>query len=428
MKNILFITYHFPPMNGSTSTMNFQIVKNLSEKFRVFVLTVNVSEGEVGNTLLKRLNNNVSIYRSDLGFLHKHYYKKSKEAEKTYNAESKIRVHKRLMKRVKKIAHNTKERMLLPDPVIDWYPVAIKKIKNIIDDINPDYIISSASPYTSHLIGHNISRVYNIPHILYYGDPWVYEQSRKRGFFRFHLEKRIEKKILKHAIKVYVVTETTRKLYIDKYPIEPSKVDITRSGFDPEDYSYSESHYNEKLTMIYGGALNPIHRNPLPFFEAISTLKDDVKNEIHFKLYTNEVEKYNKLIRERGLETVIEVKPIIAYENFIKELVVSDLLILFGNSSSLQIPGKVYDYIGSLTKILLINNTSEYINDPTYKLLNSYEENFYSINESNEIKNVLYDIHNRWRKKGLGKNNYKNVEHFTWSRSLTKLIEFIEEH
>jgi glycosyltransferase involved in cell wall biosynthesis len=422
MKNILFITYHFPPVSSSTSVMNFQIANFLGKNFNVYVLTVRPNESNQDNNLLNRLNINVNIIRTEMGYLHQKNFKMETSEKKQVGFIKKIK------KKARQVALRFKEVVLIPDPVIDWYFIAVKCIKSMIENISPDYIISSATPYTSHLVGYKLSKLYDIPLILYYGDPWVYEQSRKRGILRFNMEKTIEEKILKHAIKVYTVTETTKQLYIEKYNLDPFKVDVIRLGFDPIDYKYSDCCSNSKLTMLYGGALNPIHRNPMPFFEALLMLRKEIQDDLYFKLYSNESNKYKEIVRKMGLMNIIEVRSVIAYEEFIDQLETCDLLILFGNSSFLQVPGKVYDYIGSLSKILLINNMENYKKDPTFKILTSYGGNYYCKNEVKEIQNMLEAIHQQWKTSGLQKNKLSDVEQFTWDNSISKLNRFIEEN
>lgn len=423
MKNILFIAYQFPPFGGSHSTRTLAIANELAKQHNVYVITVKIDKNlEIyDNQLESKIDENISVINADLGILHRNYYKSRKPKGDNFKKNEKKHFSIKNLKKYKEI-------FLIPDPVIDWFPSAISKIDKEIDMINPDVILSSATPYTCHLIGYKISRKYNKPLILDYGDPWVYEQSRKRGRIRFKIEKFIESKILKYASSIYVTTETTKKLYEEKYNQDPEKIKVISMGYYKEDFKKIVKFENnkDKINIIYGGTLNPIHRNPEPFFKAIASLDENIRSKFNIEIYCNDL-RYETKLKTLKIDNIVKFKGFISHKSFMDKLSKSDILLLFGNSNSLQVPGKVFNYIGSLSKIYLINNVENYKADPTFNIINNSGENIFSINEESEIKKELEVIFELWENGKLIKNDKAKALKYTWENVLLTMMNDIKE-
>lgn len=411
MNRILFITYQFPPFSGSHATRTLNIANELSKDNEVIVLTVEVNENMrfYDLELKNKLNSNLKIYRTKMGYLHKTYYENSNFKK---NNQTKINI---ILKKIKK-------QMLVPDTAIDWYPIALKKGEKLIKKYKPNKIISSATPYTNHLIGYKLSKNSNIPLFLDYGDPWVYEKSVKRGRIRFFFEKYLEKKILKKAEHIFVTTENTKKLYLKEFQLKEEKVSVAYMGFNKEDFKIEKEVTNSKLIFIYGGSLNPLHRNPLPFFEAISILDEEIKNNIIVEIYTDDEKLYKEVIVQLDIEDIVKFKKIINHNKFMNLLKSRDILLLFGNSNNLQIPGKIFNYIGSLTNILLINNQENILEDETNQIIRSFENNFLISNSKNDILKILQKIFYNWKNSLLKKNSKIKSENYLWENTL-KIIK-----
>jgi len=416
---ILYISYHFPPSNtSSTSVMNYQIVKQLSSENKLEVVAMKHKKFQGNSQLLDNLNESVNINFTNPGFLHRKFYQDSSSNIK----KSRQSTLRKMFKKISKL----KEIILIPDPVIDWFFVAYKKSKTIINSSDIDLIISSATPYTSHIVSFFISKFSKKPLILFYGDPWVYEQSRKRGKIRFIFEKFIEQKIINRSEHIFFVTDTTRELYIKKYRVNKEKTSCVTLGYDSKDFKdYQIIRNNKRIKLLYGGSLNPVHRNPEPFLKALSSLSNKFKNGITFDLYTDEYEKYKEIVKDKNLEDIVMVREIVPYKEFLKEATAADLLILFGNSSNLQIPGKVFDYIGSRTRILLISNNEDYLNDPTHKMLSNFKNNFSVINSEEKIKEILEYYINTHKHNDNSKNDESEVIKYQWDNTLKPLVKYI---
>ena len=78
-----------------------------------------------------------------------------------------------------------------------------------------------------------------------------------------------------------------------------------------------------------------------------------------------------------------------------------DVLLLFGNKNSKQIPAKIYDYFGAKGRILVIYGDS---NDPIKSVVENNEKCINTENTSKEIKEKIYEIIKMHKNKTLESN------------------------
>lgn len=419
--NILYVSYHFVPGIGSTCMMNYNIVKELSKDHNVTVLTLKRNNNVLENREMQEIksNKNIKIIQVNSGIFHK----KNEGGKKILSKKNNKFKRKIKLLFLKKL-HSIKDKIMIPDPIIDWIPKANVELKKIMKYGNIDLIVSSSTPYTDHIISYINAKKYQKELILLNGDPWVYEQSRLRGPLRFLVEKKLEKKIIDFSRHMFVVTEKTREQYINNFKLNPQKVTTATLGYDPVKY-YNEEHiniFNDKfINVTYGGTLNPIHRNPIPFFHALKNSSQFTKSKVKVRFYVDEVEKYTTIVEEMKLEDIVTINPMISSDEFVDVCLSSNLLLLFGNSSSVQVPGKLYEYIGMNRKILFISNNNDE-NDASYLIMKK-TKNYILSNSEIDIKDFfetinLTDLQNKTFEEPL-------VE-YQWSNTLKPIMDFLE--
>jgi len=415
---ILLVTPAFPPVGGSHMHRVLNLANYLSDlgnEIHVLGYMPNDDYPNYDNNSKKNILPKIKVWYSPEGILHRKLRKKVSYDSSFDTRNSKIK--SLLNKRLKSL----KKSLLIPDAMIDWLPEAIKyeKTNKILETVNPDIIISSSMPNTSHIIGYILSKKYNIPLVMDYGDPWSFEISTKRNKFRQILEYRFEKKIVNHSKLIFVATEETRKLYIEKFGIDSAKIKTFMMGFNPINLP-NEVQKNENLSMIYGGMLNPAHRNPLPFIQAFNSLKSN----IDCKFYTD-IPTLESLLRTENINNFkIELNDLIPSDDFMTKLQMSDVLILFGNSSPIQIAGKLFVYISTGKHILYIRNMDEDVTDPVIEILNEYGNITITNNTFDEIQSALMDLEYKKKAKQLSSINNKVINKYSWE---TQVISFYQD-
>lgn len=257
--------------------------------------------------------------------------------------------------------------------MIDWYESAVKYVKktNMINQIKPDYIYSCSMPNTCHLIGYSLSKKYNIPLFMDYGDPWVYISGYSHSKLRFFIERKIEKTILDRSSLVSFSTLGCEELYKDRFNLPSQKTITIMTGFDESlliKGNANKKNKNEAIVMTYGGVLDGQVRNPIPFFKALNDFNDE---NIIFNIRTDNVGYIHNLAHEY-CDNKIHVDKYIPFKQYYEEMLESDILVFFGNSTKDQLPGKIFNFITTGKLIFYISNITDISQDQGIKIIENY--------------------------------------------------------
>ena len=365
MKTILIVAYHYPPENGSCSEKNVRIVKKFVEAgYRVRVITRNATEKD-------SLNERLSIYHTKSGRFHKDIPKiedcTCSRAQEGHGIKSQMKAFL--------------SAAAIPDATIDWIPEVKRYISNHSDVLKGvDLIYSISSPYSVHLLSRDISRITHIPYIMCYGDPWIYEPKRRRGIIRYRIEKMMEKALIDEAAGVSLITEWNRREYMRLYDIPEKKINTYLIGYEENNnYANSEERICPEFSLLYGGSLDLVHRNVEPFMKAMKKI-----NGVYIEIRNNDFPQLKDLIMKYNLKGRVVAKPLIPSDEFVKLQYKFDALILFGNKTPFQIPGKVFTYISTGKTIIYIKNNT-FSDDGTEDVLRKYGNAIIVNNEENAI-------------------------------------------
>ena len=97
----------------------------------------------------------------------------------------------------------------------------------------------------------------------------------------------------------------------------------------------------------------------------------------------------------------VRVSGRIPFNEALKYMLNGDVLLLFGNKNSKQIPAKIYDYFGAKGRILVIYGDSD---DPIKSVVENNEKCINTENTSKEIKEKIYEIIKMHKNKTLESN------------------------
>ncbi|MEK4151040.1 hypothetical protein [Carnobacterium sp. FSL E2-0243] len=414
---ILMITPAFPPIGGSHMQRMLNFANALSKNgVELHVLACKPSEGypNIDAKSKKLIDKNIKVYYVPEGFLHRKVRNKNEEIS-TEIATNNYSIKVEILKKLNKI----KKSLLIPDTMVDWYwsVIDFEKKNSLVNKIKPDAILSCSMPNTSHLIGYKLSKKYNIDLIMDYGDPWAYEISVKRGKIRFKLEYKLEKKILNHSILSFVATEATKQLYIDKYKLNSDKVQVAMMGYYKDDsYQNNEKKEpeskNSTLSLNYGGALNPIHRNPIPFLKAVSKVDKNEKIACNFRV--DNISELSEVSSKLSIEDRVTINEFVPFTEFINESKKYDILVLFGNSSPMQISGKVFNYMATGKRIFYIKNMDSAVSDPTEEILKKYKNVTISENTVDEILEQLNKLILEKKNRQITQIYSNEIDEYSW--------------
>ncbi len=333
MKNVIFISYYFPPIHSVESTMALNSVKYLPD-FGWTPIVITAEQASKRGIDLETINNipsNIIVHR-------------------TYSREGIIF---RILNRLK----------LIPDDVIGWLPFALKTSRIAFKNKPIRAIISRAYPITSHIVAQQLksSIAQNLPWIVLFSDPWTQNPyvSYPNVWTKRHHEA-IERRILSTADKIVVTTKQTKKLLTDKYDIN-DKVVVLPNTYDSTELDDQLRHVESepkwsRFTIVYTGNFYGL-RSPEPLFKAIRLLinrRPELTDQIQVRL-VGSIGPFKHLIMRYKLRSVVQLINLLPRKEMFKEVARSDILLLIDAPSrqdSIFLPAKLIEYIKSQKPII----------------------------------------------------------------------------
>ena len=380
MKKVLIITYHFPPDAAVGAIRPAKFAKYLPEfGWKPFVLTVKDKyyDQKDKSKLVDFDNKLLIIKTSKLPNIRDIYLKLKMNLAKIKGNKKKF-LEDMLSYQVISQSENsakgfrsTIRRIVfsllawLPDDKLGWVPLAVLKGLRIIKKENIDMILTTSPPHSVHLVGLFLKIMTDIKWSADFRDPWMID-FKKRQFVRTKLSDKIEtymeKKVVEKSDLIISTNERATNKFIAHYPdMDADKFITISNGFDEEDF-YKLRNINKYsiFTMTYVGTF--YHgRTPELLLKAISELVSERKlNNRDFFIqfiggtrYVNG-ELVDKMIQDFNLLKSVKVTGWMPYDEALKEMAKSHVLLLLAHKQPLQIPGKVFEYIGLKSNILAI--------------------------------------------------------------------------
>lgn len=339
---ILYISSLILKKSSSASIRNTGLIKGLVENgIEVNIITIKYPE-ELEDNYLKEEIKNIKKYFCELKILNKYLNLKNNNVKsKTENILS----EKFSIKLKNLIKNFIKDIYFFPDVDKEW----IKELEKLNINYNDyDLIISSSDTKTSHYIGEKIKKQY--PEILWFqiwGDPWGNDIGLKG--LRKIFAKLKEKNLLEKADLIFYVSPFTLEEIKNRYKNLENKIKYLPRGFLEE--VYKEKSEKREIIISYTGVLNQ-NRNISNFIQLIENY--NVKNtpKIKLNIYGN-VD--NSILKDMKKFLCVEYFGNISFEKIKNVYKQSDYLLFIDNGkNTTQIPGKIYDYLGTDNKIICL--------------------------------------------------------------------------
>lgn len=337
-KHILLIPFHFPPIQGSTGALrSVAFSRWLPESgWRVSVLTVPPrAYPNVATQNLRMIPEDTKVVRAF-----------------ALDSQRHLSVRGRYLRS-----------LALPDRWSTWIVGGVLAGLRLCREDRPDVLYSTYPTPSSHVIGWLLHRLTGIPWVAEFRDPMV-EEGYPAVRIERDLRRWIERKVLRNASRVVVVTESARRLYCKRADRGSDFVVNVPNGFDedpagrrPDPPSCRTESRNKPLVVLHSGVLYPAERNPRPLLEALSQLaKESLLDHtlFVFRGAGNET-KWRQSADELGLKDVVEFRDQISYAAAVEEMRNADaLMVLQGAACNRQIPAKVYEYLATGKPVLCL--------------------------------------------------------------------------
>lgn len=393
MKKFLYLARYYPPISSIASMRSWKLAKYIGD----FGWEPIVIAGKEGDPEWNSPLPDVSVYRvlseNSLSFL----IKKMKNKKIITKEVDVSNVEKSFFFRTRIIVESwLKEIIFYPEACNQWRKNAYVCGKEIMVKEKPVAIISTACPFSSHLIADKLSKEFDVPWIADYRDLWTGSHLSDHTVLRRFFDEQLEKKTLRSASGVVTVSkplaDTLGKL-LGRY------VHVVSNGFDQEDYSNcslshapcSKSGDKEIFSIVYTGSLYSGKLDPSPLFKAIRLLLKNKKIEgcnLKVRFIGPGVDCLEKNKIDSNIESIISFEDRISPDEIVKVQVNASVLLFLSWPDKSQkglYSGKLFEYLGARRPILAMTKNPGSVVDQLIMETNSGV----ICSEPEEIANVI---------------------------------------
>ncbi len=348
---VLVIAYYFPPMGMSGVQRTLKFMKYLpSYNWTPTVLTVTpTAYYALDYGMLREVTeNNIRTIRTN-----------SLDPTRLFESGKPVKMPR---EGLRNFLSRVSQAIFVPDNKVGWKHEAVKAGRKLLQEEKFDVILSTAPPYTCHLIGAALSQEFDIPLVLDYRDAWV---DNPLHFYITPLHKMVhqnlEKKVLRRSNRIITINRRIKELMIRRYRfLSYNDIAIIPQGYDPEDFHVENTlklPFSDRMRFTYAGTFYR-NRTPRYFLKALSELikeQPKLKNRIE-AVFIGAFRKENlALIDSLGLKDIVKVFGYLDHKSTVRYLITSDVLWLTignGKGEDMVSTGKLYEYIGSRKPIL----------------------------------------------------------------------------
>jgi glycosyltransferase involved in cell wall biosynthesis len=367
-KPILMIAYYFPPAGfvGVYRTLKFaKYLPGFGWAPRVLT-TSNGRFTKHDETLLTLVPADVPVHRSR-GF---------EALNEGTNRPARDVPRRTLASRVRTRVYLVWNWFARPDPQVGWVPGAFCAALRLVRRHGIHHVYISGMPFSSFLVGVMLKRFSDVRVVVDYRDPWTQGIGyRRRTPLHGAVDRWLERRVVRASDVVISNTRFNNERMASEFGAgQPrEKFVAIHNGYDAEDFESIPRGHNDRFTITYAGAFYysvgsdfgsreateaMATYSPLFFFEALQAFlarRPETRATTRVRFMGTLGHGYDPIIKERGLDELIERLGYIDYDEHLRVLRNSDALLLVlsrGEKSRGWIPSKFFQYLGSGNPIL----------------------------------------------------------------------------
>ena len=372
-RKVLLLAYHFPPLGGAGSLRLLSFAKYLPDfGWEPIVVTV----GEMGiagedPSVLGQLSHDITIHRwftpiAGAWALRKKEAPRptAKEAERAGGptGPAAAAAPTRRAPRLRHVARRVVENLFaVPDHAILWSVASGIRMGNLMRSLGVDVFVTSSPPH-SELAGGLIARqISAAAWVVDLRDPWRCGDRVVARNFRNAVGGWLEDTAVRNAQKVLANTPRLAESLSAGKGVDPRRIVVLPNGYDADAIGEAVRRVRarpradgEPFTIVHAGTLYMGFREPYAILDAIARARQILGSEARpIRLVLAGESSYHhrpelkRRIVDLGLEDVVHMPGYLPHAEALALAASADLLLVIqeGESVSLQVPSKAYEYL-----------------------------------------------------------------------------------
>jgi len=250
--------------------------------------------------------------------------------------------------------------VLFPDEHVGWIRGAFAKGLQRMKRGDIGAVISTSPPESTHIVAARLRRSTDVPWIADFRDPWGFSHLRDPTPMNY-LHRIVEGRTIRRADALVTVTRPWAERFRALYP--SLRVHSIPNGSEEELPSASCSPDPSVFRLVYTGKLDLRQQSPGIVFDAVATACagghiDGDRLRIAFHCYGTPEQAVREAAARSGLGTKFEWAGPLSSAKSLAVQRTADVLLIFGwQRDPGCVPAKLFDYLGSGRRILLVGRT-----------------------------------------------------------------------
>ena len=434
-KEILLITFYWPPAGGVSAQRWLKFVKYLVlHDYNITVVTADESHyPELDYSFDKDIPDTVDVHRVKMRDPRRIYKSivrsEKKQGTKKDDLDRIFHIPPGERTFLQKLSLWVRANFFIPDARSPWIKPAIKKIMALASRTSFDFLITTGPPHSVHVVGLMVHRKTGVKWVADFRDPWLdigYHEKMPMSQWADNRHRQLERQVVEEADGVIVVSDYWKKGY-NKY--NAKHIEVITNGYDEDDFKDLECSMSRDFLISHIGTLHA-DRNAPELWQVLNELlaEDDLFGQhLKFQILGNLDMGVLEELSQSSVKDHLDVRGFVSHPVAIKEMLTSSVLLLLVNRSDRNALGrmtsKIFEYLAARRPILLIGPIDS---DPAKLLAQTKAGVSVAFDDKANLKKTLQIMFE----------NYKNddlcmvperVEMYSRRRLTEQLISFIEK-
>lgn len=242
-----------------------------------------------------------------------------------------------------------------PDAMMGWRYPALEAAEKMLAQEKFDVIFSTSPPRVVHVIAHQLAKRHNLPWVMDLRDPWYKDTDETGSVALDRAYNALFKPYLRDADKIVLNTERLRVEVDAEWPQAASKTIAIPNGCDVKPRPAAASQPPVFAIGHYGSVYSK--RDPGPFLRGLRLWLDRKKAageepQIRVRFIGPEFGTTPEHIERENLSSVVTLLPPVERERVYDLMREDYALVLMANKQTVQVPGKLYEYLAARRRIL----------------------------------------------------------------------------
>jgi glycosyltransferase involved in cell wall biosynthesis len=245
----------------------------------------------------------------------------------------------------------------IPDDELRFVFPAYKAARRLLRE-RIDLVYTSAPSHSTNLLGLLLRRFHRVRWCAEFRDPWCYPHGFPITPLVEPVNRYLEKRCIEAADYLVTVTDQAAELYRQRLGPAASKVVVVRNGI-PVLSPRPSRREGDPFRIVYSGSLYGA-RDPRAFLRAVADVSQDSgAGAVPLVVDIFVVDAHGDMsldanVAQLGIGATVRVHEWLPHAEIQAVLREADLLLLLAQNQPLQVPNKLYEYLGTGVPILAI--------------------------------------------------------------------------